>query len=420
MIVTKVEPLSKTKYKIYLNHQFAFVLYKGELRSYKISDGRELSEEELDEIREKILLKRAKKRAMHLLEDMDRSEVGLREKLKAGLYPEDLIEAAVTYVKSFGYLNDVRYAENFILARKSTKSKREILALLNRKGICSADIEKAFESCYGESEEVEAVRRILAKKKVDVRTADEREMQKIRGNEISMIFQEPMTSLNPIIKCGKQIAESLRLHRGMKKKEAMEEAIRMMRAVGIANPEVRAHEYPHQMSGGMRQRVMIAMALACQPQILIADEPTTALDVTIQAQILDLIREMNEELHSSVLFITHDLGVVSELCDTVIVMYTGHIVEQAPAGELFRDPKHPYTIGLLNAIPVITKDRKPLSAIEGMVPNPTERIKGCSFWPRCPHATERCRTVSPPMKQLSEERKVRCWLFEYQAAGKEA
>ena len=171
MIVTKVEPLSKTKYKIYLNHQFAFVLYKGELRSYKISDGRELSEEELDEIREKILLKRAKKRAMHLLEDMDRSEAGLREKLKAGLYPEDLIEAAVTYVKSFGYLNDVRYAENFILARKSTKSKREILALLNRKGICSADIEKAFESCYGESEEVEAVRRILAKKKVDVTTS---------------------------------------------------------------------------------------------------------------------------------------------------------------------------------------------------------------------------------------------------------
>lgn len=254
----------------------------------------------------------------------------------------------------------------------------------------------------------------------DLVKTSERDMQKIRGNEISMIFQEPMTSLNPIIKCGKQIAESLRLHRGMKKKEAMEEAIRMMRAVGIANPEVRAHEYPHQMSGGMRQRVMIAMALACQPQILIADEPTTALDVTIQAQILDLIREMNEELHSSVLFITHDLGVVSELCDTVIVMYTGHIAEQAPAGELFRDPKHPYTIGLLNAIPVITKDRKPLSAIEGMVPNPTERIKGCSFWPRCPHATERCRTVSPPMKRLSEERKVRCWLFEDQAAGKEA
>ena len=170
----------------------------------------------------------------------------------------------------------------------------------------------------------------------------------------------------------------------------------------------------------MKQRVVIAMALACNPKLLLADEPTTALDVTIQAQVLDMMKTLKDEFGTSMILITHDLGVVSELCDTVIVMYTGHIVEQAPAGELFRDPKHPYTIGLLNAIPVITKDRKPLSTIEGMVPNPTERIKGCSFWPRCPHATERCRTVSPPMKQLSEERKVRCWLFEDQAAGKEA
>ena len=165
----------------------------------------------------------------------------------------------------------------------------------------------------------------------------------VRGNDISMIFQEPMTSLNPIIKCGRQIAEALTLHRGMKKKEAMEEAIEMMKAVGIANPEVRAHEYPHQMSGGMRQRVMIAMALACQPKILIADEPTTALDVTIQAQILDLIRELNESMGTSVVFITHDLGVISELCDTVLVMYTGHIVEKAPVSELFAAPKPPYT-----------------------------------------------------------------------------
>lgn len=246
----------------------------------------------------------------------------------------------------------------------------------------------------------------------DLVKASERDMQKIRGNEISMIFQEPMTSLNPIIKCGKQIAESLELHRGMKKKEAMEEAVRMMRAVGIANPQARAHEYPHQMSGGMRQRIMIAMALACQPQILIADEPTTALDVTIQAQILDLIREMNEELNTSVLFITHDLGVVSELCDTVIVMYTGHIVEQAPASQLFKDPKHPYTAGLLSAIPAITKERKPLSTIEGMVPNPTERIPGCSFWPRCPHAQEQCKKASPPMARLSHDRLVRCWNYE--------
>ena len=245
----------------------------------------------------------------------------------------------------------------------------------------------------------------------DLVKLSEKEMQKLRGNEISMIFQEPMTSLNPIIQCGKQIAESLRLHRGMNKKEAAEEAVRMMKAVGIANPEVRAHEYPHQMSGGMRQRVMIAMALACQPQILIADEPTTALDVTIQAQILDLIRDLNREMNAAVLFITHDLGVVSELCDTVIVMYTGHIVEQAPVRELFRDPKHPYTVGLLNAIPAITKERKPLKTIEGVVPNPTERIEGCSFWPRCPHALERCQKETPPVTRPGEDRLVRCWLY---------
>ena len=245
----------------------------------------------------------------------------------------------------------------------------------------------------------------------DLLKKSEREMEKIRGNEISMIFQEPMTSLNPIHRCGSQIVESLRLHRGMGRKEAMAEAVRMLKAVGIANPEARAGEYPHQMSGGMRQRVMIAMALACRPRILIADEPTTALDVTIQAQILDLIRELNRETGTAVLFITHDLGVVSELCDTVIVMYTGRIVEQAPAEELFRDPKHPYTVGLLEAIPRITRERKPLAAIAGMVPNPTERIQGCSFWPRCPRATDRCRQEAPPMTRLSEDRKVRCWLY---------
>ena len=238
----------------------------------------------------------------------------------------------------------------------------------------------------------------------DLVQASEKEMQKIRGNEISMIFQEPMTSLNPIIKCGKQIAESLRLHRGLDKKEATEEAVRIMHAVGIANPQVRAYEYPHQMSGGMRQRIMIAMALACDPQILIADEPTTALDVTIQAQILDLIREMNETKDTSVLFITHDLGVVSELCDTVIVMYAGQLVEQASVEELFMDPKHPYSAGLLHAIPKITREREPLLTIEGSVPNPTERIEGCAFWPRCPHASERCRKEEAPLRQIAEDR----------------
>lgn len=249
----------------------------------------------------------------------------------------------------------------------------------------------------------------------DLVQLSEREMQKIRGNEISMIFQEPMTSLNPIIRCGKQIAESLRLHRGMKKKEAMEEAIRMMEAVGIANPAARAYEYPHQMSGGMRQRMMIAMALACQPQILIADEPTTALDVTIQAQILDLIRDLNQSMNTSVVFITHDLGVVSELCDTVMVMYNGRMVEKASAEDIFEEPLHPYTQGLLSAIPRITKERAPLSTIEGMVPNPTEYIEGCRFCPRCPKATERCRQQEPPVFEHGA-RQVRCWLCETETA----
>lgn len=246
----------------------------------------------------------------------------------------------------------------------------------------------------------------------DLSKFSEKQMQKIRGNEISMIFQEPMTSLNPIIKCGHQIAESLILHRNMKKKDALREAITLMRNVGIANPEVRANEYPHQMSGGMRQRIMIAMALACQPHILIADEPTTALDVTIQAQILDLMRDLNKDLDTSILFITHDLGVVSELCDNAIVMYTGHIVEKSPVSEIFKNPLHPYTKGLISAIPKITKERSPLQTIDGMVPNPTDKIDGCSFWPRCPYAKDICKQKSPDLKKISEERYVRCWLFD--------
>ena len=246
----------------------------------------------------------------------------------------------------------------------------------------------------------------------DLLKMPEKTLRQIRGNEISMIFQEPMTSLNPIHKCGKQIAESLMLHRGMKRREALAEAVNLMRAVGIANPEVRVNEYPHQMSGGMRQRVMIAMALSCLPGILIADEPTTALDVTIQAQILDLIRDLNQELEMGVIFITHDLGVVSELCDTIIVMYTGRIVEQAPAADLFSSPLHPYTEGLLAAIPGITAQRAPLSAIKGMVPNPLKMPEGCTFSPRCPYAEERCRKQAPPLFDRGEDRKVRCWRYE--------
>ena len=244
----------------------------------------------------------------------------------------------------------------------------------------------------------------------DLVKLSEREMQKIRGNEISMIFQEPMTSLNPIIRCGKQIAESLRLHRGMKKKEAMEEAIKMMQAVGIANPQARAYEYPHQMSGGMRQRVMIAMALACQPQILIADEPTTALDVTIQAQILDLIRDLNQEMNTSVVFITHDLGVVAEMCTRVIVMYAGEIVEEAPVEVLFNNPTHPYTEGLIASVPKLGSGVKVLPSIPGSVPDLSMLPKGCRFAPRCKYATERCHNEEPDLFEVSEHQKCRCWL----------
>ncbi|MPW25984.1 ATP-binding cassette domain-containing protein [Alkalibaculum sp. M08DMB] len=239
----------------------------------------------------------------------------------------------------------------------------------------------------------------------------EKEMEQIRGNDISMIFQEPMTSLNPIIKCGKQIAESLILHRGLKKKVAFEQAVEMMHSVGIANPEQRAHEYPHQLSGGMRQRVMIAMALACKPNILICDEPTTALDVTIQAQILDLIRHLNKEMNTAVIMISHDLGVVSELCERVIVMYTGCIIEESSSQELFENPLHPYTIGLIKAIPKISKDREPLQTIEGVVPNAMEKTDGCSFWPRCKDVMLRCKQELPPMIQVKQDRKVRCWKY---------
>lgn len=247
----------------------------------------------------------------------------------------------------------------------------------------------------------------------------EKEFRKIRGNEVSIIFQDPMTSLNPVYTIGNQIMEVILLHTDKNKEQARARAKELLELVGINEPEKRLKQYPHELSGGMRQRVMIAIALACEPKLLIADEPTTALDVTIQAQILDLIRGLNEQMNTSVLFITHDLGVVSELCDTVIVMYTGRIVEKAPVRELFSDPKHPYTVGLMSAIPRITKDRPPLETIEGVVPNPTEKISGCSFWPRCPHATEQCKQGEPPVVQLSEERQVRCWLYADAAEKKE-
>ena len=243
----------------------------------------------------------------------------------------------------------------------------------------------------------------------DLLKKSNREMRSIRGKKISMIFQDPMTALNPVKTVGDQIAEVVLLHNKCSKAEALKRAQEMLAMVGIV-PE-RYKEYPHQFSGGMKQRIVIAIALACEPDLLIADEPTTALDVTIQAQILDMMRNLQQKCGTSMILITHDLGVVSELCDTVIVMYNGHIVEKAPTADIFREPLHPYTQGLLSAIPRITKERKPLSTIEGMVPNPVERIKGCRFWPRCPKACDRCRKEEPPVFSVGEDRQVRCWLY---------
>ena len=243
----------------------------------------------------------------------------------------------------------------------------------------------------------------------------EAEMEAIRGNDISMIFQEPMTSLNPLFTVGRQIAEAVSLHEGLPHREAWERAVAMLRRVHIPEPERRAHSYPHQLSGGMRQRVMIAMALSCNPKVLIADEPTTALDVTIQAQILDLMREMQETLGQAIILITHDMGVVAENADRVVVMYAGRKVEEAEVDELFDHPGHPYTVGLLGAIPsldAVTADgagRGRLNEIKGMVPSLADLPAGCAFAPRCGYADARCGASVPPLDQHRPGHWIACW-----------
>lgn len=239
----------------------------------------------------------------------------------------------------------------------------------------------------------------------------EEKMRNIRGNEISMIFQEPMTSLNPVYSVGEQIAESIRIHQKLDRKKAWEKAVDMLKLVGIPSPEKRAKQEPHELSGGMRQRVMIAMALACNPSLLVADEPTTALDVTIQAQILDLLKKLQEEFGSAVIMITHDIGVVADTCDTVAVMYAGKVVEYTDVDSLFEKPKHPYTEGLLNSIPRIDEDREELLAIEGSVPSPTDMPIGCRFAPRCPYATALCHEKLPDLLALEDHSQVRCWIY---------
>ncbi|MFC2082753.1 ABC transporter ATP-binding protein [Candidatus Bipolaricaulota bacterium] len=239
-----------------------------------------------------------------------------------------------------------------------------------------------------------------------------REIRSIRGNEIAMIFQEPMTSLNPVYTIGNQIMEAIRLHQHLKKKEAKKKAIEMLRAVGIPVPEQRVNEYPHQMSGGMRQRAMIAMAMSCNPALLIADEPTTALDVTIQAQVLELMNALRAEFQASIQFITHDLGVIAGMADDVVVMYLGRIVEASNVTEVFHSPKHPYTQGLMNSIPSLADDKERLEPITGVVPDPFEVPPGCGFEPRCPHAMEVCAATMPELKEVSPGHTTACWLYE--------
>jgi oligopeptide/dipeptide ABC transporter ATP-binding protein len=242
----------------------------------------------------------------------------------------------------------------------------------------------------------------------DLTRASKEEMRELRGDRMSMIFQEPMSALNPVFDIGWQIGEPLRVHNDMKEKASRRRAVELMRRVGIPSPEERVDDYPHQFSGGMRQRAMIAMALACEPDLLIADEPTTALDVTIEAQILDLIAELNEELGMAVLLITHDLGVVAETCDRVAVMYAGRIVEYADVETLFSDPRHPYTKGLLSCVPNPAEDEQDLRPIGGEVPDLADPPVGCNFAPRCPYAIEDCHEIDPRLREVDDDHYSAC------------
>jgi oligopeptide transport system ATP-binding protein len=245
----------------------------------------------------------------------------------------------------------------------------------------------------------------------DLLKLSDEDIRRVRGNDVAMIFQDPMTSLNPVLTVGRQISEALELHKNMNRSQARERTIELLELVGIPSARSRVDDYPHQFSGGMRQRVMIAMALSCEPRILLADEPTTALDVTIQAQILDLIKRLRSELGMAVVLITHDLGVVAGIADKICVMYSGYIVESAPAGELFANPRHPYTLGLLRSIPRIDEPRREkLIPIEGLPPDLIDAPPGCPFQPRCVYAVDRCREENPSLEPVSRGHLIACWV----------
>lgn len=254
---------------------------------------------------------------------------------------------------------------------------------------------------------------------VELTELKEKELQKIRGKEISMIFQEPMTSLNPVLTIGEQIIEVITYHQNVSREEARKIGIELLETVGFSRADEIMDDYPHRLSGGMRQRVMIAIAMSCNPKLLIADEPTTALDVTIQAQIMELLRELTKQFDTSILLITHDLGVVSELAERVIVMYAGQVVEEATLEEIFLEPLHPYTKGLIDSVPSLSGEIKELKAIKGNVP-PLENLpKGCRFAPRCEHAFERCWQAAPELNKISDSRKVRCFLYDDETSVKQ-
>ena len=245
----------------------------------------------------------------------------------------------------------------------------------------------------------------------DLLSLSEREMRKIRGNEIAMIFQEPMTSLNPVYRIGEQVSEAIHLHQGIDRTASWEKAVEMLRLVGIPRPKEVIRDYPHQFSGGMRQRAMIAMALSCNPSLLIADEPTTALDVTIQAQILELMKDLKQKINTAIIFITHDLGVVAEMADHVVVMYAGKVVEDTDVASLFTEPLHPYTVGLIQSKPKMEDEKELLDYIPGIVPNPLDMPAGCYFNPRCRQAMDICRREMPEVVEVKPGHRVRCWLF---------
>lgn len=288
-------------------------------------------------------------------------------------------------------------------------NKGEILGVVGESGCGKSVTSQSILRLYDEKRTASYEGNILLEGK-SVLSLKEKEMQAIRGYDIAMIFQDALSSLNPVFTIGDQIMETLRIHQNMDKEKAREEAIEMLRLVGIPAPDKRVDQYPHELSGGMRQRAMIAIALACHPKVLIADEPTTALDVTIQAQIMELIKKLNEELDMGVMLITHDLAVVAETCSRVVVMYLGQIVEEGDVMDLFDNPLHPYTNGLMRSIPKLDGERQDrLYMIKGMVPLLSQIPEGCRFAPRCPYATDKCRKEMPELKTIEGNQKVRCF-----------